>query len=315
MMKRVLITGGRGMLGKALARAWALYHPEDDVIALTRVDADLRDPSEARRVIVDARPDLILHTAARVGGIAANLSAPTEFLVDNIRIDDSVIGSAHATGVRDLVYFGSSCMYPKDYRQPLLESDILAAPLEPSNEGYALAKITAAKRCEYITREFGLNYRVVIPSNLYGPNDHFGSVGSHLIAAALYKAHQAKVQKNRSVDVWGSGRARREFTYVDDLAGWVAVQHESIAAWPVMMNVGAGVDYSVLEYYQFALDAVEYECELVIDPSKPEGMRQKLMDSSAASEHGWSPSTGIAVGMAKTYQAMLSDAPARVTSP
>lgn len=314
MMKRVLITGGRGMLGRALARAWASYHPNDEVVTLTRADADLRDPGEARRAIVDARPDLVLHTAARVGGIAANLSAPTEFLVDNLRIDDSVIGSAHATGIKDLVYFGSSCMYPKDYRQPLVESDILAAPLEPSNEGYALAKITAAKRCEYITREFGLNYRVVIPSNLYGPNDHFGSVGSHLVAAALHKAYEAKKQERHSIDVWGSGRARREFTYVDDLAGWVAVQHESIAAWPVMMNVGAGVDYSVLEYYQFALNAVEYECELVVDPSKPEGMLQKLMDSSVASEYGWSPSTGIVLGMANAYQAMLRDAPASVGS-
>lgn len=304
-MKRVLVTGGRGMLGKALAKAWASRHPDDEVVALTRATADLREPSEARRAIEDAQPDLILHTAARVGGIAANLAAPTEFLVDNIRIDDSVIGSAYAAGVKDLVYFGSSCMYPKDYRQPLVESDVLAGPLEPSNEGYALAKITAAKRCEYMAREFGLNYRVVIPSNLYGPNDHFGSVGSHLVAAALYKAHEAKESRLLSVDVWGTGRARREFTYVDDLAGWVATHHESIAAWPIMMNAGAGVDYSVREYYEFALSVVEYECELIFDRSKPEGMFQKLMDSSLASEYGWSPTTEISTGMRTAYQSML----------
>lgn len=303
-MKRVLITGGGGMLGQALARAWTAHQPDHEVIAFTRDDADLREPSEAQRAIEDAQPDIVLHTAARVGGIAANLAAPTEFLVDNLRIDDSVIGSAFAVGVKDFIYFGSSCMYPKDYRQPLVESDLLAGPLEPSNEGYALAKITAAKRCEYMTNEFGVNYKVVVPSNLYGPDDHFGSVASHLVAAAIFKAHMAKGAGLPSVDVWGSGVARREFTYVDDLALWVAQQHGSIAEWPTMMNVGAGVDYSVRDFYQFALRTVDYECELIFDRSRPEGMRQKLMDSSLAAVHGWNPSTDISTGMSKAYQSM-----------
>lgn len=302
---RVAVTGARGMLGSALIRAWRDAHPNDEVVGITRDEADLRDANATRAALVQIAPDLVLHAAAKVGGIAANVAAPTEFLVDNLAIDANVIRAAREVGVSDLVYFGSSCMYPRDYRQPLVESDVLQAPLEPTNEGYALAKIVGAKHCEYASQQYGVNYRVVIPSNLFGPNDHYGSAASHLVAAAIYKAHVAKVTNAGHIDVWGDGTARREFTYVDDVANWIATSTGGLASWPSMLNLGIGVDHSVREYYELALEAVGYDCSLRFDPTKPAGMHQKLMDSSNAAGFGWAPQTDARTGMARAYETYL----------
>ena len=303
---RVLITGGAGMLGRSLARAWEKHRPADTVIPLTRADADLRDPLATARAFDAAKPDVVLHCAARVGGIAANIAAPTEFLSDNLAIDLNVINSARVAGVKSLIYFGSSCMYPRDYRQPLVESDVLAAPLEPTNEGYALAKIAASKHCEYISNQYGLAYRVLIPSNLYGPEDHYGSDASHLIAAAITKAQAAKESDSDGIEVWGDGTARREFTYVDDLGAFVATHIDELATWPHMMNVGLGKDYSVAEFYEMALAAVGHQAKLLLDPSKPAGMQQKLMDSSLAKRYGWNPTTDAADGIKSAYDAWIT---------
>lgn len=308
---KVVVTGGRGMLGSALVRAWERAHPDDEVHAVTRDDADLRDRIATRRLFERISPDLVLHAAAKVGGISANVASPTEFLADNLALDTSVLETARGLGVPDLIYFGSSCMYPRDYRQPLVETDVLQAPLEPTNEGYALAKITGAKYCEYASRQYGLNYRVVIPSNLYGPNDHYGSEASHLLAATIWKAHVAREAGANFLDVWGDGTARREFTYVEDVAEWVARAAHGLADWPPLLNVGLGRDYSIREFYEFALETVGYECELSFDPSKPAGMHQKLMDSSLAASFGWDPPTDIRTGMAAAYAAFLSSASAR----
>lgn len=302
---RVLLTGGNGMLAKAIAHAWDRSGRGDDLVSVTRADADLRDQSAVRAMVERVAPDLVVHAAARVGGIAANVADPSGFLLDNVQIDANLLSASMGAGIRKFVYFGSSCMYPKDYRQPLLETDMLAAPLEPTNEGYALSKITSARYCEYVSRQFGFDYRVIIPSNLYGPNDDFSLDRGHLVAATIAKAHRAKITGAISIDVWGDGTARREFTYVGDLAGWLVDNLEDLSAWPSLMNVGKGEDHSVLEYYEAALDTVGYRCDLVTDPSKPSGMKQKLMDSSLAAGFGWNPVTGLAQGMRESYQAYL----------
>lgn len=307
---KVLVTGAAGMLGRALTEAWRELRKDDEFIGLTRADADLRDAGAVAGAIAQIAPDVIVHAAAHVGGIGANIAAPAEFLSDNLQMDTSVIGGALHAGVEELVYLGSSCMYPRDYRQPLVEGDILQAPLEPTNEGYAIAKIAGAKLCAYMSREHDVNYRVIIPSNLYGPHDHFGSTASHLVAAALYKAHVAKQSGYGAIDVWGDGTARREFTYVGDLAGWIAANIVHVAEWPEMMNVGLGKDYSVREFYEAALRAVDYRAELRFDPSKPAGMMRKLMDSSLAKQHGWDPRTDIDQGMVRAYGAYLESATA-----
>lgn len=302
---RVLLTGGNGMLAKAIRQAWEVSGRSDELVPVTRADADLRDQAAVHSLVERVVPDLIIHTAARVGGIAANVADQAGFLMDNLQIDSNLLSTALDTGVTRFLYFGSSCMYPKDYRQPLVENDVLAAPLEPTNEGYALSKIASARFCEYVARQFGRDYRVIIPSNLYGPHDDFSLDRGHLVAAAIAKAHRAKAAGADSIDVWGDGTARREFTYVGDLAAWVARRLDAMHEWPTLMNVGQGDDHSVLDYYRTALEVVGYECELVTDPSKPAGMKQKLMDSSLAAGFGWAPSTTLRDGMKQSYDAYL----------
>ncbi|AWB95911.1 GDP-fucose synthetase [Agromyces badenianii] len=302
---RVLLTGGNGMLARSIADAWTRIGRQDELIPVTRADGDLRDAEAVRRIMADVRPDAVIHAAARVGGIAANMADPAGFLMDNLRLDSNVLSASLDSSVERFVYFGSSCMYPKDYRQPLVESDVLAAPLEPTNEGYAISKIAAARFCEYVSSQFGHAYRVIIPSNLYGPNDDFDLQRGHLVAASIAKAHAAKTSGASSIDVWGDGTARREFTYVGDLAGWLVENLDRLAEWPALMNVGKGEDHSILDYYRAALTAVDYECELVTDPSKPAGMHQKLMDSSVAATFGWTPTTSLEDGMTASYDAYL----------
>jgi len=305
---RTLLTGGNGMLAKSIARSWNEQGRSDELVIVTRRDADLTDARATRQMFDRIRPDRVIHTAARVGGIAANVADPTSFLMDNVLIDSSVLTSAREFGVDHFLYIGSSCMYPRDYRQPLVEDDILAAPLEPTNEGYAISKIMASRYCEYTSTQFGLDYKVIIPSNLFGPDDDYSLNFGHLVAASIAKAHAAKVSGSATIDVWGDGTARREFTYVGDLAQWIATSIDDMPRWPNRMNVGFGEDHSVIEYYRDALEVVGYDCELVLDPSKPAGMHQKLMDSSVARKYGWAPSTGIQQGMRLAYERFLETA-------
>jgi GDP-L-fucose synthase len=215
-----------------------------------------------------------------------------EFLIDNLRINDNVIMGAHDAGIGELLFFGSSCMYPKDFRQPLLETDLLAAPLEPTNEGYALSKITAAKLCEFIDRQDGRDYKTVVPCNLFGTEDHFGSSASHLIAAVVTKIVEAKRVSDPFVSIWGTGNARREFLFVDDLVTFVLNNLGKVSTFPNYMNVGYGADLSIDDYYKIVAEVVDYQGTFKYDTDKPEGMMQKLMDSSIAeNNYNWSPAT------------------------
>jgi GDP-L-fucose synthase len=294
------------MLASAISREWAAVHPDDEIVALTRNDADLTDAVATHAMLERVAPDLLIHAAAKVGGIAANIADPTGFLMDNLLIDTSVLRAATKLGIGRVLYVGSSCMFPKDYRQPLLESDVLAAPLEPTNEGYAIAKIAAAKYCEYASAQLGLSYKVIIPSNLYGPGDDYASGTSHLVAAAIAKTYAAATSGAQTVEVWGDGTARREFTYVDDIASWVASAADRMDEWPHLLNVGAGVDHSVLEFYRAAARVTGFEGEFVLQPDRPAGMHQKLMDSSLAQSRGWAPSTDLESGMRQAFSAFLA---------
>jgi len=302
---KVLVTGSAGMLGRNLMRE---FHSSSVATAtgLSRQDLDLTDAKAVKKRIAEEKPDVVVHAAAKVGGIQMNVDDPVKFLMDNLTMDTNVLRACIDLGVENLLYLGSSCMYPKDYRQPLVESDILAAPLEPTNEGYAIAKIAGSKLCEYASVSYGLNYRTLIPSNLYGPGDNFSTGHGHLIAAAIRKVHDAKICGATEVEVWGSGLVRREFTYVGDLASWVASSISRVSELPPFLNLGLGVDYSVLEFYEAAIIAVGYEVSLVSDLSKPEGMKAKLMDSNLArTHHGWAPSTDLVDGTRKTYEWFL----------
>ena len=294
------------MLGSNLL-ASASRNSKIQVTGWTRKNVDLTDQIRVFEEFESLKPTTVIHAAAKVGGIHANIANPAEFLNENIVLDSNVIMGAFKSGVKNLVYVGSSCMYPKDFRQPLNESDILAAPLEPTNEGYAIAKIAGSKLCEYLSREYGVNYRTIVPSNLYGPEDNFNSKSSHLVAACILKVHEAMRDRREFIDVWGDGSARREFTYTRDLAEWLLENLGRLDTWPPLVNLGSGKDYSVNDYYELAMAAVGYRVELVHDLNKPSGMKQKLMDSSFARENlAWDPKTSIEDGMAFTYSAFTA---------
>lgn len=304
---KVLITGAAGMLGSALLRSFEASE-NHEVLPLTRADLDLRSKSDFENQLANFRPDLVIHAAAKVGGIQANISHPVEFLADNLQMDTNIITASLAHGVENLLYIGSSCMYPKDYRQPLEEADILKAPLEPTNEGYAIAKIAGSKLCEYASKSLGVGYKTIIPSNLYGPGDNFNPSTSHLLASVIRKVHEAKISNSAEIEVWGSGNARREFTFIDDLSEWIVESSAVLRELPSVLNVGIGIDYSINEFYQTALDSLGVRASLRHDLSKPEGMHAKLMDSSIArQQYGWSPKTDLKTGIAKTYEWFLAN--------
>lgn len=303
---KILITGAGGMLGSEFVRTFS-NDKKFDVVGLKRTDCDLTDFSKTFTVMKNESPDLIIHCAAQVGGIQANINHPVDFLLNNLLIDTSVVKSATMNSISKFIYIGSSCMYPKDYRQPLVESDILAAPLEQTNEGYALAKISGSRLASFVSKEFGWAYKTLIPSNLYGPGDTFSEISSHLVAATLLKAHKAKTENAQEIEVWGDGTAKREFTFIEDLSNWLVSEVGNIQEFPDVLNVGAGVDFSIDEYYEQALEVVGHKARLKHDIGKPVGMKAKLMDSSLAREKfAWNPKTTLKEGMAKTYQSFLS---------
>ncbi|MBK5305889.1 MAG: GDP-L-fucose synthase [Frankiaceae bacterium] len=303
---RVLVTGAGGMVGRALVAR--LHQPTDaELLTPRRDELDLLDRAEVARYFTKHQPDVVIHAAGRVGGIADNIADPVTFLRDNAAMGINVVGSALDTGVARLLNIGSSCMYPRDWRQPLVEEDLLQGALEPTNEGYAIAKIMTERLCRYAAAD-GKTYRTVIPSNLYGPHDHFEAARAHLVAAAIAKVHRAKTDRAPTVEVWGDGTARREFTYVDDLATWVSQVLGRLEELPVAVNAGSGTDHSVREYYELISDVVGYDGELTFDTSRPVGMRQKLMDSSLAAAAGWRPATSLADGLRQTYSWYLEHA-------
>jgi len=297
------------MLGQSVQRIAPEFNPDLEILAPTRAELSLADQSAVANWLAKNPVDAVIHAAARVGGIQANIDHPVDFLIENLRMNDSVITGAHEAGVENLIFLGSSCMYPRDYRQPLEEGDILAAPLEPTNEGYALSKITGSRHCDYISRTHeNRHYKTLIPCNLFGTEDHFGSVASHLIAAIVTKVVQARNNNEQSVEIWGSGKARREFLFVDDLVKFMLSSLNQLESFPNVLNIGYGMDHSVTEYYERVASLAGYDGDFHYDLSKPEGMMQKCMTSEKANDFGWTVETNIDDALSqviKAYEAQL----------
>jgi GDP-L-fucose synthase len=298
--EKIFVAGHRGMVGSALIRRLE-SEGFSNLLVRDKSKLDLTDESAVAKFFREEKPAVVILAAAKVGGIKANNDFPVEFLLENLRIQTNVIRSAYANGVRKLLFLGSSCIYPKFAPQPIPETALLSGPLEPTNEAYAIAKIAGIKLCQAYSREYGANFISVMPTNLYGPNDNFDLETSHVLAALLRKAHEAKTRKDHDLIVWGSGKPRREFLHVDDLASACLMLLEKYDS-PEIINVGCGEDISIRELAELIRDVVGFDGDLTWDATKPDGTPRKLLDVTKLRALGWKPSISLRDGIAKTYE-------------
>lgn len=303
-MIRILLTGGGGMVGRNLLEHCAIG--EFEVLAPRSNELDLRNFDAVQNYLSKHSPDMVIHAAGKVGGIQANMREPVGFLLDNLDMGRNIVWAAHQAGIKRLINLGSSCMYPRNHSEPLREEMVLKGELEPTNEGYALAKVVAARLCEYIMREdASYQYKTLIPCNIYGRHDKFDPLHSHLIPAIIHKVHQAKQSGQQAVEIWGDGTARREFMYAGDLADAMVRAVIEFDSLPVLMNVGLGYDYTINEYYQAAAEVMGYTGDFVHDISKPVGMARKLVSVERQQEWGWMARKDLREGIEKTYSYYL----------
>lgn len=305
---KILITGSEGMVGRniladPLFRDCELLHPRRD-------ELDLFDLPRLQRYLEAEQPGVVIHCAGKVGGIEANRRANSAFLSENALLGLHVLEAARTAGVPRLLNLASSCMYPKDRDRSLAVEDLLTGPLEPTNEGYALAKILAWKLTQFISSENpDLSYKTIIPCNLYGPWDKFDPLNGHLIPSIIRKAHEASVRRESTLEIWGDGSARREFMYVGDLVAFLRHGLEHWDDLPGTLNVGYGTDHSVLDYYRMVCEVVGIAPEFRFDLTRPSGMKRKLMDSGTAFALGWRPEVLHLEGIRKTYLHFMEQLP------
>ncbi len=300
--KRVWVAGHRGMVGAALVRC--LDRKGCEVLVVPRSEVDLRRQSDVEGWLAEARPDLVIVAAAKVGGILANASYPADFLYDNLMIEANIIHGAYRSGVGRLVFLGSSCIYPKMAPQPIREDQLLTGPLEPTNEWYAIAKIAGIKLCQAYRAQHGADFISAMPTNLYGPGDNFDLQTSHVIPALIRKAHEAKITGAPGMTIWGTGTPRREFLHVDDCADAVChlAEHYTGAEH---VNVGSGSDIAILAVARMIADIVGFGGAIQCDATKPDGTPRKLIAADRLRGMGWAPRIGLREGLTEVYRWFL----------
>lgn len=297
---KILITGACGLAGHNIAEA--LQGTGHELFLPPHAELDLLDRAAVASYLAKHHPDLVIHAAGIVGGIAANIKAPVKFLLANMDMGRNIIHESYRAGIKNFINLGSSCMYPRDSEGPLTEDIILTGELEPTNEGYALAKCMCARLCQYLNREdSSCRYKTLIPCNLYGKWDKFRTESAHMIPAVIHKLYQAKREGRTSVSIWGGGQARREFLYAGDLGDCVRYCVAHFDTMPELMNVGLGYDYTVDEYYRAIANVVGYEGTFTHDRTKPEGMKRKLTDVKRLHAFGWKSKTTLEDGLQKTF--------------
>ena len=312
--QRIFVAGHRGMVGAAIVRQLA-QRDNVELVLRTRDQLNLLDAGAVQAFFAAERIDQVYLAAAKVGGIVANNTYPADFIYENMMIESNIIHAAHLHNVNKLLFLGSSCIYPKQATQPIAESELLQGALEPTNEPYAIAKIAGIKLCESYNRQYGRDYRSVMPTNLYGPHDNFHPSNSHVIPALLRRFHEAREQNTPDVVVWGSGTPMREFLHVDDMAA--ASIHVMELAQEVLqeytqpmlshINVGTGVDCTIRELAQTIAQVVGYKGRVVFDASKPDGTPRKLLDVTRLHQLGWYHEISLEAGLASTWQWFLEN--------
>ncbi|SDC57582.1 GDP-L-fucose synthase [Halanaerobium congolense] len=296
---KIYVAGHRGLVGSAIMRKLK-KEGYNNLVYRTSSELDLRRQEKVENFFRDEKPEYVILAAAKVGGIKANDTYSAEFLYDNLMIETNVIDAAYQNDVKKLLFLGSSCIYPKFADQPMKEDYLLSGKLESTNEGYAVAKITGIKLCEHYNKQYGTNFISAMPTNLYGPNDNFDLETSHVLPALIRKFHEAKVNDEDEVVIWGTGKPRREFLHVDDLADALLYLMNNYNG-DQFVNVGVGKDISILELAELIKDIVGFEGEIVNDLSKPDGTPRKLLDVSRLNELGWEAQISLEEGIKDTY--------------
>jgi GDP-L-fucose synthase len=306
--QKIYVAGHQGMVGSAIVRALK-KQGHTNVIGRTHKELDLTNQNEVNKFFKEEKPDQVYLAAAKVGGIHANNIYPAEFIYDNLMIEANVIHAAWMHGVKKLLFLGSSCIYPKEASQPISESTLLTGKLEPTNEPYAIAKIAGIKLCESYNRQYGVDYRSIMPTNLYGPGDNYHPENSHVIPALIQRFHEAKVSNNSVVSIWGTGSPRREFLYVDDLADASifvmeiddAIYKANTKLMQNHINIGFGADVSINQLAQLIKKVVGYKGAITFDSSKLDGTPRKLMDSRCINNLGWNAKVNLESGLMRAY--------------
>tara|TARA_B110000438_G_C15806404_1_gene647580 strand:- start:1459 stop:2415 length:957 start_codon:yes stop_codon:yes gene_type:complete len=304
---KFFVAGHNGMVGSSILRKLQ-YNGYKNIITINRNDLDLTNQNNVKRFFKTNQPDYVFICAAKVGGIYANNTQRAEFIYQNLQIQNNLIHYAHENNVKKLIFLGSSCIYPTNCKQPIKEEYLLTGPLEQTNEPYAIAKIAGIKMCENYFRQYGNNYISAMPSNLYGINDNFDFKTSHVLPALIRKFHEAKISNKENVIVWGSGKPRREFLNVDDCSDAILYIFNSIDAKNIYsnkishINIGIGEDISILNLAKLVAKIVDFEGKIIFDPTKPDGVKQKLLDISRLTSYGWEPKIDLELGIKNTYQ-------------
>ena len=308
MPKRIFVAGHKGMVGSALVRQLGT-DPNNEIVTRTRAELDLTDQQGVAKLFATARIDEVYLGAAKVGGIHANNTYPAEFIYENLMVECNVVHQAWKHGVQKLLFLGSSCIYPRLAQQPMVESELMQGPLEPTNEPYALAKIAGIKLCESYNRQYNTDYRSVMPTNLYGPCDNYHPENSHVIPALLRRFHEAKLSGADTVTIWGTGQVLREFLHVDDMASAsihvmnLPLEEYQAVTDPLLthINVGSGVDCSIAELVNTIGEVTGFQGKIEYDTSKPDGAPRKLMDNTKLKKLGWQPHITLKEGLQDAY--------------
>lgn len=302
----IYVAGHRGLVGSAICRA-LIRRGYENLLTRTHAEMDLCDQTAVRAFFVQHRPDIVVLAAAKVGGIHANATYPAEFIYQNLQIQNNVIDSAYRNGCEKLLFLGSSCIYPKLCPQPIKEEYLLTGPLEPTNDAYALAKIAGIKMCQAYRRQYGFDAISAMPTNLYGPGDNYHPENSHVIPALIRRFHEAKISGSPKVTIWGTGKALREFLYVDDMAEACLFLLQNYSDFE-HVNVGSGVEHTIMDTARMVARVVGFEGNIDTDPTKPDGTPRKLMDCSKLFSMGWQPRMGLEEGLTTTYQCFIHQA-------
>ena len=296
---KIFVTGHKGLVGSSIVRRLKL-NGYKNLILKTKNQLDLRNQNKVKKFFKKYKIDAVINAAATVGGIEANNKFRADFIYDNLSIQNNIIHSCYENKIKNLIFLGSSCIYPRNSKQPIKESYLLGGSLEKTNEAYAVAKIAGIKMCESYNFQYKTNYKCLMPSNLYGPNDNYNLETSHFFPALIAKIHESKIKKTHTLTLWGTGNPKRELMYVDDLAD-ACIYFLNKKSKETLINVGSGKEMKIIEYAKFIIRELKLNLKIKLDRSKPDGTPRKIIDSSLARKYGWKPNVSLKEGFKKTY--------------